>query len=86
MSRSNFATEAADTMEATDVSNRKFEQQGLLEIEDGNTDEPKKRSIRLVNDPVHSYQGRRRCMALMMLAGLLAVLYLSKLAWIDSER
>ena len=56
----------------------KLEQQGLLlEIDDG-SDEPKKggRSIFRFNDPVHSYQGRRRCLALLLIMGLLTVLYL----------
>jgi hypothetical protein len=78
----------SDSMEAGDDtlanSNSRIEQQGLLlEIEDGSSfDEPKKgfggRNILLVNDPLHSYQGRRRFIALLLVTGLLMVVYLGK--------
>lgn len=80
--RNVFSSEEA--MEAADSPSTKsrVEQQGLLEIDDGSQEEPKKGmgapNIFLVNDPLHSYQGRRRCIALMLVTGLLMVLYLGK--------
>ena len=80
-SKTIFSTEeATESMEGVDAAGT-IEQRGLLlEIDDGSSDEPKKGgrrgAILRLNDPLHSYQGRRRCLGLLLIMGLLTVLYL----------